>query len=157
MQDPSRRRTEIYIRDKDFEDHIKPREHAEDNLTTIEKLQRGLYEQTSDDKTKEMVNELFAANAATQATVSAMAAENAGIKTLLTQLLQLQSSAKQNDTETETETETTNKLLNETETTNELLNEETTKPKNDLTTEMEHMGVLRIIVTTLYCTVTTCQ
>jgi hypothetical protein len=26
--DPSRRRTEIYIRDKDFKDHIKLREHA---------------------------------------------------------------------------------------------------------------------------------
>ena len=84
-----------------------------------------------------MDNELIAANAASQATVSAMAAENAGIKTLLTQLLQLQSrqteqTAKQSEQQTETETETTNKLLND----------QTAKQQNDLTTEMEHMGVL---------------
>ena len=140
IQDPSRRRTEIYIREKDFEEHFKLRENVDDNLTTIEKLQRGRYEQTSDNTTKEMVNELIAANAATQATMSAMAAENAGIKTLLTQLLQLQSrqteqTAKQNE-QTETETET------ETETTNKLPNEQTAKQQNDFTTEMEHMGVL---------------
>ena len=85
-----------------------------------------------------MINELIAANAATQPTMSAMAAENAGIKTLLTQLLQLQSrqteqTAKQNkQTETETETETTNKLPNE----------QTAKQQNDFTAGMEHMGVL---------------
>ena len=52
MQDPSRRRSEIYIREKDFKEHIKLREHVDDNLTTIKKLQRGRYEQTSDDTTK---------------------------------------------------------------------------------------------------------
>ena len=74
MQDPSRRRTEIYIHGKAFQDHIKLREHADDNLTLIEKLQRETYERTSDDKAEDKVDELIAANAAAQATLSAMAA-----------------------------------------------------------------------------------
>ena len=71
--DPSRRRTEFYIQGKDFQDHIKLREHTDDNLRLIEKLQRETYERTSasHDKAEDKVDELIAANAATQATISA--------------------------------------------------------------------------------------
>ena len=103
MQDPSRRRTEIYIQGKDFRDHIKLRDNADDSLTLIEKLQREAYERTDNDKTEDKVDKLIAANAATQATISAMAAENASIKTLLTQLLDRQ--ATQHDTVTDKQTD----------------------------------------------------
>ena len=101
MQDPSQRQTEVYIREKDFEEHIKLRKPVDDNLTTIETLQKGLYERTRDDTTNKPSNELIAANAATQATVSVMAAETAGIKTQLAPLLPLQSPAKQKEEQTE--------------------------------------------------------
>ena len=143
MQDPSRRRTEIYTQGKDFRDHIKLRDNADDSLTLIAKLQREAYERTDNDKTEDKVDKLIAANAATQATISAMAAENASIKTLLTQLLDRQ--ATQHDKVTEKQTEL--KIETETEPKHKLQNDQTTKLKTDLTTEMEHMwphmGVLR--------------
>ena len=143
MQDPSWRRTEIYIQGKDFRDHIKLRDNADDSLTLIEKLQREAYERTDNDKTEDKVDKLIAANAATQATISAMAAENASIKTLLTQLLDRQAgtSATQHDTVTDKQTEL--KIETETEPKHKLQNDQTAKLKTDLTTEMEHMGVLR--------------
>ena len=126
MQDPSQRQTEVYIRENDFEEHIKLRKPVDDNLTTIKTLQKGLYERNRDDTTNKPSNELIAANAATQATVSVMAAENAGIKTQLAPLLPLQSPAKQKEEQTETGTETTNKKLNE----------QTAKQKIDKTTSL---------------------
>ena len=112
MQDPSRRRTEIYIQGKDFQDHIKLRDHADNSPTLIEKLQREAYERTSNDEAEDKVDELIAANTATQATISAMAAENATIKTLLTQLLKLHDTV----TDTEQKTETAPKLKNKQQT-----------------------------------------
>ena len=61
IQDPSRRRTEIYMRADQHSEHFKLRGDAEEDLQSIEKLH--------DTKTDERVNELIAANAATQATV----------------------------------------------------------------------------------------
>ena len=69
MQDLSRRRTEIYMQGMDFQDHIKLRDHADDSLTLIEKLQQEAHEITNDNKAEDKVDELIAANAATQATI----------------------------------------------------------------------------------------
>ena len=89
-KDPSRRRTEIYMGKGQQHEHFKLRGDAEDDLQTIEKL----HDDQTTTKTKEMVAELVAANAATQATISAIAADNASIKednasmkALLTQLI----------------------------------------------------------------------
>ena len=75
IQDPSRRRTEIYMRADQHSEHFKLRGDAEEDLQSIEKLH--------DTKTDERVNELIAANAATQATVAAMADDNSNIKACL--------------------------------------------------------------------------
>jgi hypothetical protein len=59
----------------EYEDHIKLRQTAELNLRSIEKRQAE-EDKTNEAKTNEKVNELIAANAATQATMAAMAADN---------------------------------------------------------------------------------
>ena len=82
-QDPSRRRTEIYMRNEEMTEHIKLREHADFKLNLIDQLRREENERTTDEKTKDKVNELIAANAATQATVSAMAADSTSMKAML--------------------------------------------------------------------------
>ena len=82
-QDPSRRRTEIYMRNEEMTEHIKLQEHADFELSFIDKLRREENERTTDEKTKDKVNELIAANAATQATVSAMAADSTSMKAML--------------------------------------------------------------------------
>ena len=90
-KDPSRRRTEIYMGNGQRKEHFKLQGDAEDDLQTIEKLHD---DQPTTEKTKEMIAELVAANAATQATVSAIAADNASfkddnatMKAMLTQLI----------------------------------------------------------------------
>ena len=114
-------------------EHFKPRGDAEGDLPSIEKMHE---DQATAAKTKEIVAELVAANAATQATVSAIAADNASIKALLTQLIQMQVQAPTDTaytklkTETETKTET-DKTETETET------------ETELNTELQRMGVLQ--------------
>ena len=86
-----------------------------------------------------MVAELVAANAATQATVSAIAADNASIKednasmkALLTQLIQMQvQSATHTAQKTEPKTETETETKTETET------------DTEMSTELQRMGVLQ--------------
>ena len=107
VSDPTRRWTEIYMKGADLKEHIKLRDDADSNLRQIEKIRQEETELPNEAKTAEKVNELIAADAATQAAMAAisMAADNTSIKTLLTQPLQLQ--AKQNSTEaTATVTET---------------------------------------------------
>jgi len=105
ISDPTRRRTEIYMQGDDLREHIKLQDDAGSNLQQIEKILQDKEERTNEAKTAEKVNELIAANAATQAAMATMAADNMSIKTLLTQLIQLQ--AKQKSTEaTATVTET---------------------------------------------------
>ena len=91
IQDPSRRRTEIYMRADRQTEHFKLRGDAEEDLHSIEKLHE---EQATETKTDEKVNELIAANAATQAaqaatqaTMAALTADNENIKALLSQLV----------------------------------------------------------------------
>ena len=140
-QDPSRRRTEIYMRPDEQKEHFKLRADANEDLQAINKLQETAA--ATDTTTEQKMNELFAANAATQATVAAIADNNWSIKAMLTQLLQMQS----HPTETATETENTEqpKLKTETETKTETDTE--TEPKRKLktdnTTELLHMGVLQ--------------
>ena len=93
IQDPTRRRTEIYLREDQRLDHVKLRDDAGFDLRAIDKLRQEETQRTSETKTEDKVNELIAANAATQATMTALAAENAGIKALLTQLVELKTRA----------------------------------------------------------------
>ena len=88
--DPSRRRTEIYMKADDYKEHLKLREDVNDDMQPEKKKHEEKEQRTNDEKTTTTVDELIAANAATQATVAALAAENADIKALLTQLVQLQ-------------------------------------------------------------------
>ena len=124
---------------------MKLRDDAGFDLRAIDKLQEE--QRTSETKTEDKVNELIAANAATQATVTALAAENAGIKALLTQLVELQTRGasenhktepKLTSTEYSTETETDNRTDQPTETETDTNTEHNT----ELYTEMERMGVL---------------
>ena len=146
IQEPSRRRTEVYMRDDRLEEHIKLREDTDFNLQTIEKLRVDEQERNTDEATKEKVNKLIAANAATQETVAAMAA----LLTSLTQLIQAQQEqgAKQGAKATETEHSTATKPKTEpmTEPKTELKTETETEPNNnrntELNTEMKRMGVL---------------
>ena len=140
-QDPSRRRTEIYMRPDEQKEHFKLRADANEDLQAIDKLHEAA--SATDTTTEDKMNELFAANAATQATVAAIADDNWSIKAMLTQLLKLQSQP----TETATETENTEqpKLTTETETKTEIDTE--TEPKRKLNTEnttaLLRMGVLQ--------------
>ena len=52
IQEPSRRRTEVYMRDDRLEEHIKLREDTDFNLQTIEKLRVDEQERTTDEATK---------------------------------------------------------------------------------------------------------
>ena len=90
-QDPSRRRTEIYMRPDEQKEHFKLRADANEDLQAISKLQETAA--ATDTTTEQKMNELFAANAATQATVAAIADDNWSIKAMLTQLLQMPHSA----------------------------------------------------------------
>ena len=74
----------------DYNEHIKLREDVYDDLRPEKKKQEEEQQRTKEEKTTTTVNELIAANVATQATVAAFAAENADSKALLTQLVQLQ-------------------------------------------------------------------
>ena len=148
INDPSRRRTEIYMKAAEYEDHIKLRQTAELNLRSIEKRQAE-EDKTNEAKTNEKVNELIAANAATQATMAAMAADNENIKALLSQLVQLQ--AKQTgNSKTATETDTENRATQKTEPKTKLKTEPKTEPQTEtetetdteLLTELQSMGVL---------------
>ena len=122
-KDPSRRRTEIYMGHGQRKEHFKLRGDAEDDLQTIEKLHD---DQPTTDTTKETIAELVAANAATQATVSAIVADNATLKddnatmkAMLTQLIQMQAQSATitaQKTELKPETETEPKTTTETET-----------------------------------------
>jgi hypothetical protein len=142
VSDPTRRRTEIYMKSDDLREHIKLRDDADYDLRQTEKTRQDDKERTNEAKTAEKVNELIAANAATQAAMAAMAADNTSIKTLLTQLLQLQ--AKQNSTEaTATVTETEHKTEPKTEPTTEPKTEPTTEPTTEQYTELTRMGVLQ--------------
>ena len=82
INDPSRRWAEIYMKAAEYEDHIKLRKRADLNMCSIEKQQAD-ENKTNEAQTNEKVNELIAANAATQATMAAMAADDANIKALL--------------------------------------------------------------------------
>ena len=86
-QDPSWRRTEIYMRNEEMTEHIKLQENTDFELNLIDKLRREDNQQTHDKKTKDKVDELIATNAATQATISAMAAESTSMKSMLSQLM----------------------------------------------------------------------
>ena len=140
-KDPSRRRTEIYMGHGQRQEHFKLRGDAEDDLQTIEKLHD---DQPTTETTKETIAELVAANAATQATVSAIVADNATLKddnatmkAMLTQLIQMQAQSATitaQKTELKPETETEPKTTTETETETELTTEQFT--------ELQHMGVL---------------
>ena len=140
IHDPTRRRTEIYERKDQRLEHLKLRDDAGFDLRAIDKIQEQ-QQRTSDTKTEDKVNELIAANAATQATVTALAAENAGIKALLTQLVELQTRGESEtlkaepkltstDYSTETETDNRTDLPTETET------ETDTEHNTELKTEM---------------------
>ena len=72
-----------------------------DNLRPEKKKHEEEQQRTNEERTT--VNELIAANAATQATVATLAAENADIKALLTQLVPLQVTSNAKATETDTE------------------------------------------------------
>ena len=146
VSDPTRRRTEIYMQGDDLREHnvIKLRDHADSNLRQIEKIRQDEKERTNEAKTAEKVNELIAANAATQAAMATMAADNMGIKTLLTQLLQLQEKQKNTEataTVTETEHCTEQKTEPKTEPTTKPKIEPITEPKIEPKTELMRMGV----------------
>ena len=146
IQDPSRRRTEIYMRDERHKATSRSYTSSYETMPTstysrskICKLKKP--KEPPKPKLKKKVNELIAANAATQATVTAMAAESATIKALLTQLVQAQQganakTAKTTDTEHSTATGPATEPKTETET------EPNTDQNTELTTEMELMGVL---------------
>jgi len=125
------------MRPDEQKEHFKLRADANEDLQAINKLQETAA--ATDTTTEQKMNELFAANAATQATVAAIADDNWSIKAMLTQLLQMQSQP------TETENTEQPKLKTETETKTETDTE--TEPKRKLntenTTELLHMGVLQ--------------
>ena len=56
-QDPSRRRTEIYLRNEAMMEHIKLRENADYELNLIDKLRKDDNERTHDEKTNENVDD----------------------------------------------------------------------------------------------------
>ena len=66
VSDPTRRQTEIYMKGDDLKEHIKLRDDADSNLRQIEKIRQEETERTNEAKPAEKVNELIAANAATQ-------------------------------------------------------------------------------------------
>ena len=103
------------MKPEDYKEHIKLRDDADSNLRSIEKLQREDTQRNDEAQTKTKVNELIAANAATQATVAAMAEDNSNTKAMLAQLLQMQATQNKKVTETETEhsTEPKTKLPND--------------------------------------------
>ena len=146
IQDPSRRRTEIYLREERLEEHIKLRKDEDIELRSIEKLRREEEERTNE-QTEEKVNELIAAHAATQetmaetqATMAALAAENTSIKALLTQLVQLQTKEhSENDKNEPTKTDHSKPT---TEPTTEPITDQHTDLNTELSTEMKRMGVL---------------
>ena len=82
-------------------DHMKCRDDAAYGLRAIEKLRQEEKQRTSETKTEDKVNELIAANAATHATMTALAAENAEIKALLAQLVELQTKGASANNKTE--------------------------------------------------------
>ena len=131
------------MRNEDLTEHIKLRQHADHELNLIDKLRQESEERSSDDTTERKVNELIAANAATQAAISAMATESSSMKTMLTQLMGYLPFATANQTDncteqkTELKTEPNDKLKTETN------SDKTEQPTSDLTTEMMHTGVLR--------------
>ena len=97
------------MRNDEMTDHIKLRENADFELDRIDKLRQEEKERTYDDTTKDKVDELIAANAATQATISAMAAESTSMKSMLSQLLSYLPFATANETDhTEQKTEQKN-------------------------------------------------
>ena len=53
IQDPSRRRTEIYLRDERLLQHIKLRDDTDFDLRSIEKLQTEEEERTTEEATQE--------------------------------------------------------------------------------------------------------
>ena len=141
-KDPTRRRTEIYMRNEDLTEHIKLRQHADHELNLIDKLRQESEERSSDDTTERKVNELIAANAATQAAISAMATESSSMKTMLTQLMGYLPFATANQTDNCTEQKTELKTEPNDKQKTETNSDKTEQPTSDLTTEMMHMGVL---------------
>ena len=138
-------------------EHIKLRDDTDFNLRSIEKLQTEEEERTIEEATQEKVNELIAANAATQATMTAISAQLSS----LTQLIQAQQGAnaqhaKSTDTEYSTATEPTTEPTTEPKTELKTETEPNTNRNTELNTEMERMGVLlnsNDTVLSQYCTV----